>query len=228
MYVLRDKVFLHMVKTAGISVHQAINESNQPLLFNQRHLSIDCMPQRHRELPRYTAIREPHKWYESFYNFYVAVGGFMSFMLNDLESDGYIHPIDINEFIRRSINLKDTLLKYPNKARVFNNILQTQGQAHFIDTYFESNIDPTDKSTYDQFNMSVFEWYYNATGCGSATNIPMSHLDDLATIFKIKIWHQNKNEKPQVAKLSLESIELIKKTHSKFYKIIDDYIPLKP
>jgi len=42
---LERKVFLHMIKTAGISVHQACNEAGHNLQFNNRHNHIHFLPQ---------------------------------------------------------------------------------------------------------------------------------------------------------------------------------------
>lgn len=221
MYVVKNKVFLHMVKTAGISFHRGCNNAGHQLFFNQRHLAIECLPDRYRDLERFTIIRPPHEWYQSFYDFYLSVEGFMSFMLNDLGQDNFIHPIGVDEFVRRSINFKHTLQIYPNKARVFNNILQTQGQIHFIDSYFTAP--PFGESAdLDQFDMSLYEWFYTRAGCDTAVNVPIDCLDYLENIFGITMPHENKQKK-KTERMSAATIELIKTTHKKYYDIIEDF-----
>ncbi len=224
MYITNDKVFLHMVKSAGISVHVGLFSSNNKINFNMRHIGIDTMPDRYRELPRYGVIRKPEDWYKSFYKFFLKTHGYVSFLLNDLKDDGYIHPIEFNEFVRRSINFKDTLVKYPNKARVFNNILRSQGNTHFITTYFKTYIDPDDISTLDQFDMSLYEWFYNGCGMDTSINIPMDKLEDVEKLFDIKIGHENKTKTEQVdAIYDKEVLELVRISHKKFYDEIDNY-----
>lgn len=73
MYVTQDKVFLHMVKSAGISVHFGLFQSENIINYNQRHASIDHLPERYKDFPRYGVIRSPEDWYQSFYKFFVRV-----------------------------------------------------------------------------------------------------------------------------------------------------------
>ncbi len=234
MYIT-DKVFLHMVKSAGISVHVGLINSDNKIHYNQRHASIDHLPERYRELPRYGVIREPDKWYQSFYKFFINVGGYMSFMLNDPlpandKGEIFIKPIEFNEFVKRSINLKDTLIKYPNKARVFNNILRSQGNIHFVNGYFKEAID-IDKdnifgniSTLDQFDMSLYEWFYRGCGMHTSTNIPMPKLEDVETLFGIEIGHENKTQtKKANTNYNKTTLKLVKLTHKKFYDEINSY-----
>jgi len=230
MYITEDKVFLHMVKSAGISVHVGLIHSNNIINYNQRHASINTIPEKYKDFPRYGVIRTPEEWYKSFYKFFVSVQGYMSFMLNDLGEDGFIHPIPFNEFVARSINFKDTLLKYPNKARVFNNVLRSQGNTHFIGGYFTEAIKITpdnvilDESSLDQFDMSLYEWFYKGCGMDTSTNIPMSDLKDVATLFNIDIPHANKTPTKDIdTTYDKDILEQVRTTHSKFYKEINDY-----
>jgi len=229
MYITEDKVFLHMVKSAGISVHSGLINSNNKINYNQRHASINHLPDKYKHLPRYGIIRYPHLWYKSFYNFFLNVEGYMSFMLNDPKDDGYIYPIDFNEFIKRSINLKDTLIKYPNKARVFNNILRSQGNIHFVCGYFQEAIDIDqnnnfgDLNTLNQFDMSLYDWFYRGCGMHTSVNIPMNKLEDVEKIFNIKIGHKNKTLTKTKAKYNKDTLNLVKETHKKFYNEIENY-----
>ena len=224
MYVIEDKVFLHMVKSAGISVHIGAIESNKLIHVNQRHASINNLPEKYSKLPRYAVIRKPEDWYRSFYRFFFNVAGYMSFMINDPKEDGYIYPIGLNEFVRRSINLKETLIKFPNKARVFNNILRTQSNMHFITGYFTEAIDKDNPDSLNQFDMSLYEWFYYGCGQETAINIPMNRLDIVEELFDIKIGHANKtsDSKPK-EEYEPDVLELIRTTHSKFYDLYNDF-----
>jgi len=217
------KTFLHMVKSAGISVHQGLIQRNALTHVNQRHAHIRNLPEKYYKFPMYIVIRNPEDWYRSFYRFFLGVEGYMSFMLNDPKEpyDGYIYPISIDAFVKRSVNLKDTLIKYPNKARVFRNLLRSQGHMHFITGYFENDFSVDNPETMEQFNMSLYEWFWKATGGEQAINIPMNRLDIIEDIFEIKIPHLNKTSKDKPDNfLSQESIELVRSTHKKFYEII--------
>jgi len=220
------KTFLHMVKSAGISIHQGLIQRNALTHVNQRHAHIRNLPEKYSNFPKYMVIREPHSWYRSFYRFFLNVEGYMSFMLNDPKEpyDGYIYPISFDEFVKRSINLKDTLIRYPNKARVFRNLLRSQGNMHFITGYFDSDFHPDKPETMAQFDMSLYEWFWKATGGEQAINIPMSRLDIIEDIFEIKIPHLNKtsDDKPKVI-ISPETEELIRNNHTKFYDIISKF-----
>jgi len=224
-----------MVKSAGISVHTGLINSQHKIYWNQRHASLDSLPKRYNRLPRYGVIRNPEEWYISFYKFFVNVQGYMSFMLNDLGEDGFIHPINFEEFIKRSANLKDTLIKYPNKARVFNNILRSQGNIHFVTGYFKEPIDIKnnifgDLETLDQFDMSLYEWFYRGCGMHTSTNIPMNKLEEVESLFDIKIGHQNKTRITENNKdiiYNPKSLELVQLIDSKFYNEINNYKGVK-
>ncbi len=240
MYVTDDKVFLHMVKSAGISIHSALMNSNNKIHYNQRHASIDHLPERYRDLPRYGVIRKPEEWYISFYKFFYKVEGYMSFMINDplppsITGETFIQPIEFNEFVRRSINLKKTLRVYPNKARVFNNILRSQGNIHFITGYFKEAIDISNNNifgnikTLNQFDMSLYEWFYRGCGMHTSTNIPMDKLEDVEKLFNIKIPHKNStpNKEKIKAEYDEETLGLVRSTHKKFYDEIKNYKGIK-
>jgi len=218
-----DKTFLHMVKTAGISVSSGLAEAGHQKFVNLRHMDISYMPVKFKNSKKYIVLRKPHEWYISFYNFFVNVEGYLSFMLNDPKDDGYIYPIGLNEFIRRSINFKDTLEKFPNKARVFNNILQTQGNIHFITTYFEEPIDYKNNETLKQFDMSLFEWFWRHTGGDEAdVVVPMNRLDFLEEEFQISISHANKTKNKKEIDIDEDVLDLIKSSHKKFYDMYEE------
>jgi chloramphenicol 3-O-phosphotransferase len=222
MYVVKDKVILDMIKTAGTSIFTSLYASGIKIDVNMKHLNIDYLPSKYRELPRYAVIREPHKWYESFYKFFYNVEGFMSFMISDPKDDGYIYPIGLNKFIGRAMNLKDTLIKYPNKARVFSNILQTQGKLHFINSYFKVPLVPGDLSTYEQFDMSLYEWFWRGAGYHTAPIENFIRMDELHIVeellgVKVPVSNVTKNEINET--ISEKSMELIKTADKVFYDI---------
>ncbi len=231
MYVTDDKIFLHMVKSAGISVHKGLINSEQRVHVNQRHASLNNLPEYYQHLPRYSVIRKPEDWYKSFYQFFLGVQGYLSFMLNDPKDpyDGYIYPIDFNEFVRRSINFKDTLLKFPNKAKVFNNLLRSQGNLHFITGYFTEAIDPENQMSYEQFDMSLYEWFWRGCGADTAINIPMDRLDYVEDLFNIEIGHENKTKDKKIdMDYTDETLALVRETHKEFYDLIDNFDPENP
>ena len=230
MYTIEnnDKIitFLHMVKSAGTSVHQALIQANKITHVNQRHASINNLPDQYKDYPRIIVIRKPEDWYRSFYRFFLGVEGYLSFMLNDPKEpyDGYIYPIEVDEFARRSANFKDTLLRYPNKARVFNNLLRSQSHMHFITGYFKSAIDLEKPETLDQFDMSLYEWFWRNVGGANAIFIPMDRLDLIEKIFGITIPHANKtsDEKPE-SNFKRGTIKIIQRSHRKFYGMLKDF-----
>jgi len=231
MYITDDKIFLHMVKSAGISVHKGLIQSEQNIHVNQRHASLNNLPEYYQDLPRYSVIRKPEDWYKSFYKFFLGVEGYLSFMLNDPKEpyDGYIYPIDFNEFVKRSINFKETLLKFPNKARVFNNLLRSQGNLHFVTGYFTEAIDPSNPLSFEQFNMSLYEWFWRGCGADTAVNIPMDRLDYVEELFDIKIGHDNKTkDKDLVIEYNDETLALVRETHKEFYDLYEAFDEEEP
>jgi len=221
------KTFLHMVKSAGTSIHMGIIEASHryekyKVHVNQRHAHIRNLPVKYKKHPKFIVIREPHKWYRSFYRFFLGVEGYMSWAINDPKEDGYIYPIEPNEFVRRMINMKDTLTRFPNKARVFRNILRSQGHMHFITGYFENDFHPEDEPTMKQFDMSLYKWFWKAVGGEQAIFIPMKRLDIIEKEFKIKIPHVNETSpnKPDI-RFDEETLDLIRETHKEYYHMID-------
>jgi hypothetical protein len=219
-----------MVKSAGTSIHQAlIKESNRidyEIHVNQRHASINNLPEQYRGYTKYIVIRKPEDWYRSFYRFFLGVEGYLSFMLNDPNDppDGYIYPVSLDEFAKRSVNFRDTLLKYPNKAWVFNNLLRSQAHMHFITGYFKHAFSTYEPETLEQFNMSLYKWFWKNVGGEDAIFIPMSRLDIIEDIFQIKIPHINKtsDDKPK-DQIGDETIKIIRESHQEFYDMLDDF-----
>lgn len=224
------RTLFHPVKSAGTSIHSGIIEASTKyddykVHCNQRHAGIQNLPEKYKKYPKYVVLREPHKWYRSFYRFFLGVEGYLSFMLNDpkVPYDGYIYPIGLDEFANRSINFKDTLIKFPNKARVFRNLLRSQGNLHFITSYFEGDFSPNDLDSMDQFNMSLYEWFLKPFG-EDVIFIPMDRLDIIEDLFKIKIPHLNKtSDKKPKDNLNPNIIERIKETHNIWYKMIENF-----
>jgi len=221
------KTFMHPVKSAGISVHTGIisasNNYNYRVHVNQRHAHIRNLPEIYRDYPKYTVLREPHKWYKSFQSFFTGVEGYLSWALTDPKEDGYIYPIKPDEFIRRMMNMKNTLIEFPNKARVFRNLLRSQGNMHFITGYFESDFHPEDEQSMEQFDMSLYRWFTNPMG-EDTIFIPMNRLDIIEKVFNIKIPHVNRTDpNKQNFEYSEESIELIKRVDVEYYKMIETF-----
>jgi len=225
---IEKKVFLHMIKTAGISVHQAINKSQYRIQFNQRHSHISMLPDKYIDLPRHIILRKPEDWYISFYNFFLPVEGFFSFMLRDDEGI----PIDINEFILRASNMKDFFFQHQFKTAILNSILNEQETLHFMFTFFTEQIT---EETYINYNFSLFDWFWRGTGGDNATIYPMCKkgLDNLSQEFNIKIGHNNKTDIPDDYKellpvkkgdISPEMLKLIQQTDKKYYDKFEELV----
>jgi hypothetical protein len=219
---------MHPVKSAGISIHSGLieastNYNNYRMHVNQRHAHIRNLPSEYLNNPIFVTIREPHSWYKSFYRFFLGVEGYLSWALNDPKEDGYIYPIEPDEFVKRMINMKDTLIKFPNKARVFRNLLRSQGNLHFITSYFEGDFSPKDLETMEQFNTSLFDWFMRPMG-ENCIFVPMKRLDIIEKEFQIRIPHLNKttSEKPDF-EFKQDTLELIKETHNDWYQMIKDF-----
>lgn len=230
MYIT-DKVFLHMIKTAGSSVHRGIADSGQTLNYNQRHASINHLPERYKNLPRYGIIRSPESWYKSFYNFFVpqlSTNPFMKFMWSD-SVNGQDKILDFNTFVLRSINMKDTLIKYPEKAMLFRDIFELQTTLHFTGGYLDGGLELTPNKkkvkpeSLEQFNMSLYEWFYRGVGLHTSTNVPMEHFSDLCRLFGIKELHDNAVKTDLGTNYNPKTLKKLQKTHQKFYKEIENY-----
>lgn len=216
------KVFLHMVKTAGISVHHGCTKAGYRLQFNQRHSHITMLPQKYQELPRYIMLRKPEDWYISFYNFFLPVEGFFSFMLRD--DNGM--PVDINEFIFRALNMKHFFDTHKFKRDILNSILNEQENLHFMFTFFTEQI--SDHNSHE-YNFSIFDWFWRGTGGDTATIFPMnkSGIKDLEKEFNMKMSHENKTEDSEykqvvVSDINSEILQLIRDVDLKYYDILKD------
>jgi hypothetical protein len=221
------KTFMHPVKSAGTSIHAAIieasNDYNYQVHVNQRHARIRNLPEPYKYHKKFVVIREPHSWYKSFYRFFLGVDGYLSWALNDPKENGYIYPIEPDEFVRRMLNMKDTLIKFPNKARVFRNLLRSQGHMHFITGYFQSDFHPEDMGSMRQFDMNLYSWFMKPMG-DECIFVPMSRLDIIEKEFKIKIPHVNRTDPNKIDfKFSNEVLDLIKETHREWYQMIEDF-----
>jgi hypothetical protein len=190
---------------------------------NQRHAHIRNLPEVYKNYPKFVVLRDPNSWYKSFYRFFLGVDGYLSWALNDLRENGYIYPIEPDEFVRRMINMKDTLIKYPNKARVFRNLLRSQGHLHFVTGYFENDFHPEDTDSMDQFNMSLYSWFMKPMS-EDCIFVPMNRLDIIEKEFKIQIPHVNITDPNKIEfKFNEEVQNLIKETHKDWYKMIEDF-----
>ncbi len=223
------KTLMHPVKSAGTSIHTAIikasGATNYQVHVNQRHAPIWHLPEEFRNEPKFVVVRPPHEWYKSFYRFFLGVEGYLSWSLNDLRDDGYIYPIEPDEFVRRMINMKDTLIKYPNKAKVFRNLLRSQANLHFITSYFKTDFRPDNIQSMKQFDMSLYDWFMRPMGIGThgVEPVPMNRLDIIEKEFKIKIPHVNKTDAKKIdVKFSKDVINLIKETHADWYQMLKE------
>lgn len=215
------KIFLHMIKTAGISVHRSCVTANHTLQYNQRHCHIGILPTKYIELPRHIILRKPEDWYVSFYNFFLPVRGFFSFMLRDDKG----LPVDINEFISRALNMKHFFNTHTFKRDILNGILNEQETQHFMFTFFTEQI--TDE-TANNYDCSIFDWFWRGTGGDTATVYPMTK-DGLAALeeeFNITLGHDNKTEKTStnipvtVADINDDTLKLIEDVDSKYYEML--------
>ncbi len=220
---LERKVFLHMIKTAGISVHHSCTKAGFNLQFNQRHCHISTLPDKYQTLPRYIILRKPEDWYVSFYNFFLPVQGFFSFMLRD---DKGI-PVDINEFIFRALNMKYFFETHKFKRNILNGILNEQETQHFMFTFFTEQI--TDYNTHE-YNFSIFDWFWRGNGGETATVFPMNKegIKQLEEEFNIKMEHENKTEvnsdiAPVTVKdINSEMLQLIRDVDKRYYDMFED------
>jgi len=222
------KTFMHPVKSAGISIHSGIIEASNiyndyKVHVNQRHSHIRNLPEKYQRYPKFVTIREPHSWYKSFYRFFMGTEGYLSWALNDPKDDGYIYPVEPDEFARRMLNVRNTLERFPNKSRVFRNLLRSQGNLHFITGYFDSDFHPEDPKTMEQFDMSLYKWFMNPMG-EDTIFVPMNRLDIIEKEFHIKIPHINKTPENRINfNFSPEVINLIKEVDKEYYKMIETF-----
>ena len=220
---IERKVFLHMIKTAGISVHKGSVKAGHKLQYNQRHCHISVLPHKYQELPRHIILRKPEDWYISFYNFFIPVTGFFSFMLRD--DDGV--PVDINEFIFRALNMKYFFETHKFKRDILNSILNEQETQHFMFTFFTEQI--TDFNTIN-YNFSVFDWFWRGTGGDTATVYPMNKdgLKKIEEEFNMKMLHENKTEvNPDFPPVSVkdinpEMLQLIRDVDKRYYDMFEE------
>jgi len=220
---------MHPVKTAGISLHSAIIQGSN--LYNSMKVHVNCrhsplsqLPKTFKKHPVFLPLRDPIHWYKSFYAFFVNVEGYLSWTMNDPNPDGTISPITPNEFVRRMINLRKTLIYFPNKARVFRNLLRSQSNLHFITSYFKSDFHPNDEQSMEQFNMSLYDWFHRPLFDKNTIPIPMDRLDIFEEIIGVEIPHENKTDHVKKDfQFSDEVIELIKSTHGYWYNILDNF-----
>lgn len=225
------KVFLHMVKTAGTSIHRGIVLAKHKIQFNQRHAHISILPQKYQDLPRYIILRKPEDWYVSFYNFFLPIDGFFSFMLRDDTGT----PVGINEFIFRALNMKHFFGTHKFKRDILNDMLNKQETSHFIFTFFTEQV--TDQNTMD-YNFSVFDWFWRGSGGDTATVFPMNEngIKSLEKEFNIKMDHENKTEIPnefldilpvEKSDICEEMLQLIRDVDFKYYDILEELEVLK-
>jgi hypothetical protein len=221
------KTLMHPVKSAGTSIHTAIieasNNYNYKVHVNQRHSHIRNLPEKYKIHPKFVVVREPASWYKSFYRFFLGVDGYLSWALNDPKDDGYIYPIEPDEFAKRMLNMKEALTTFPNKARVFRNLLRSQSHLHFITSYFENDFHPEDSESMQQFEMNLYSWFMKPMG-DDCIYIPMNRLDIIEKEFHIKIPHINTTSNDKIDfNFSPEVINLIKENHKDWYQMIDDF-----
>ena len=223
--ITERKVFLHMIKTAGISVHRGSVKAGHALQYNQRHSHIQTLPDKYQELPRYIILRKPEDWYISFYNFFLPVVGFFSFMLRDDKGD----PVDINEFIFRALNMKHFFKTHKFKRELLNGILNEQETQHFMFTFFTEQI--TDANV-DNYNFSIFDWFWRGTGGDTANVFPMNKkgIKALEKEFNIKMSHDNKTEilegfkdilPVKTSDINDEMLTLIQQVDKKYYDLLE-------
>ena len=223
MYITRDKIFMHMVKTGGSSVFRSLIDSNVRVDYNQKHYGYQTIPNQYRDYPKYMIVRDPIEWYTSFYN-YFSTRRFMHFLFKDEENN----EISLDQFILNSMNMKSTLLRdlwmIPQLASI---VTRHNAGGNFIGSYFTSALVIGDLTTFDQFDKSLYAWFYDSMGGDDVTKIPLDNIADLGQIFGIEIDHTNKTEIPDDVQIIPDgTINVIKSIDKKYFDIISEYQPI--
>lgn len=213
MYVTSDKkVFLHMIKTGGISFHKSLQKADNVFLqYNMRHAHISMLPQKYAEYPRFIILRKPEDWYLSFYRFFADTQGFFSFILKDMvEEDGkeVEKLVNFDTFIYRAMNLKRFFIENPQKADIVNSIIQEQASMHFMMSFFTEVIS---EQNINNFDCTLFDFFWRGTGGETAQVIPMDeNMDDLIeNIFGFKMGER---ENITESRITLKKEEIAKET----------------
>jgi hypothetical protein len=185
------------------------------------------IPEEFKEFERHTIIRKPEEWYLSFYNFFVPKKS-MLYFLGDYyikEKNNRIEASPYEKFIQDSMNLKETFLREPWRIKKIVQKFRKQGCGNWSQTYYTEEPDIKNPSSLDQFDMSLYEWFFTRMGLDTCKLTPLERINDLETIFDIKLVKViNNNIEPLIEKeyIYSETLELIRNIDSKYYKIYND------
>lgn len=115
MIVIDDKIMIHIVKTGGTSIKRGVfTERLKDIKFEWKHASAEMIPPEFKNYEKFTIVRNPLTWYESYYNYIIwKKSGILlaeKIAFNDgiNMSSGYV---SFNTFLERALDIQEFIDK---------------------------------------------------------------------------------------------------------------------
>jgi len=202
MFIIDDKVFIHLHKCGGMSIKSSLFKNREKdLKFMVRHQCTNSIPDQFRDYERIALVRNPLTWYRSFYYYTIEYSTRSHLLQHMIYKRGKARRefVTLEEFMNRSLRFSD-YCKRTDYIGKFRKFMSTHNN-HFSSAQIGdmTSFDPPE--TFYQFH---FDTMIDDT-------VKLYHLesefDDVCEILKIPSTHTNKSSNSNIKTPLDESIQ---------------------
>ncbi|RLA80309.1 MAG: hypothetical protein DRG78_11230 [Epsilonproteobacteria bacterium] len=223
MYILDNKIFIHIVKCGGSSIREGIYKNRrQDLKFCSEHFPIKLLNEKYKNYDKITIIREPISWYKSFYNYTIQMNKNKGSIFNALANmlvykDNKRLPF--RDFVINATNL-ELFFKDRDKIKILINKIRNGkfSKSNYFNLIFD---DYTDENEFvEKFSSSCYQFFINSVGGFDVDRFYHSGDDLIYDEFNINKRKKNQTKTSLVkdSEITEEIKNLIHKYDHKVYE----------
>jgi len=188
MYIIDDKVYLHLQKCGGVSVRENLRDNRAAdFRFGEIHLNINLIPEKYKNYKRYAFVRNPCAWYLSDYYYNVQrhkQGRNVNPLIHVLMIDNNNEIIPLETFVKNATDMETyfTDEKYRILKRLINRDI-----GKMTGKWLRSTINDTAelKKGFFKDRNTLYQFLIKAAGIDTAQTFKMEDKEDRNKLYNI-------------------------------------------
>ena len=227
MYIVDDKIFIHVVKCGGSAIRSSlVKHRPKDIKFTQEHLSIMDIPSEFLNYETYAILREPLSWYRSFYRYAIQLhkpeeNKCFNLLAEQLVYDP-VKPVSFEQFLRKALYLEDTITD-KNIALMLHKLQKVMpAKPNYFKLIFKDLTNVAFARTL--LTGTLYSFFIKSVGALEADNIFILNedLEDLYGAFKLPTSNRKINKGKVKANTDI-SIDLYKELLSREAYLYDKF-----